>query len=455
MPNPVSLGTPCLVPVQVESEAAGSCRGFITRLARTSLAISTDPALTVGNDVTLRFRKLTDNSEVSVRGIVREHLSSGSLWRGRPAAMIDLSEELDEDLYEASPIRSERRAPRSAEAATRPGPDRRDPATPAVLGAITDPPTSPAMKKLHANWLEAAADMDEEATAPPQNLAEDDSLSPPRGGDDDDIDSRHTEAALQSISSDDMAAPAPQDEGERQDEEFFGMFGQVSDGQNYNLPPPPNSDVFPGLPGAAGHYDLNEDATVPPISAEDSSLDGYDGEGMEDLLGTGAHEPAISNPPPVHNTASIDGRAPWESSLELDAPSLIPRNVRIAAQLPVTFWARGRQREARAQNFSSEGLFLAFADTPPVRGAIVRVEFPLEGDGETVPVRFNAEVRWHTADRPGSNLPEGFGVQILTFETPKDRIRYEELVVLILSLHQEQNRKESEFQWGSSRVPGS
>ena len=86
-----------------------------------------------------------------------------------------------------------------------------------------------------------------------------------------------------------------------------------------------------------------------------------------------------------------------------------------------------------------------------MRGAIVRIEFPIEGDdGDSVPVRFNAEVRWHRSDRPSADIPEGFGVQILTFESPKDRVRYDELLLLILKLNADQERKESAaFQWGS------
>ena len=113
------------------------------------------------------------------------------------------------------------------------------------------------------------------------------------------------------------------------------------------------------------------------------------------------------------------------------------------------FWARGRRNGAIADNFSREGLFLTYSDTPPVRGAIVRVEFPLEGENESLPVRFNGEVRWHRADRPGAGLPDGFGVQILTFETPKDRARYEELLDAILALGPASEPAEHGFSWGT------
>ena len=100
-----------------------------------------------------------------------------------------------------------------------------------------------------------------------------------------------------------------------------------------------------------------------------------------------------------------------------------------------------------ADNFSREGLFLKYSGVPPVRGAIVRIEFPVHGADESVSIRFNAEVRWHRDDRPGVGLPDGFGVQILTFETPKDRGRYAELLDAILALGPGPSPVEG-FAWG-------
>ena len=96
--------------------------------------------------------------------------------------------------------------------------------------------------------------------------------------------------------------------------------------------------------------------------------------------------------------------APWED--ESDTPSLIPRNARIASSLQLVYWARGRKYLSNAQNFSKRGLFLSTSGAPPVRGAIVRIEFPIEGSEETVAVRFNAEVRWHSVDRPQDGDPK-------------------------------------------------
>jgi hypothetical protein len=101
-----------------------------------------------------------------------------------------------------------------------------------------------------------------------------------------------------------------------------------------------------------------------------------------------------------------------------------------------------------AQNFSKRGLFLSSQGAPPIRGAIVRIEFPIQGSEETVSVRFNAEVRWHSADRPQDGLPEGFGVQILTFEGPTERLIYEEFLALILHLDETSRSQEMQFEWG-------
>jgi hypothetical protein len=209
----------------------------------------------------------------------------------------------------------------------------------------------------------------------------------------------------------------------------FGDFGLAPDGGLAEHPPQ--------RPGASGA--LPPDAVVTnPASAVPTRA--KEGRGAPPVRG----EPTA--PPPVHSTISIGASvslAPWER--EEEPPSLLPKMARVASSLPVSYWARGRNHAAMAQNFGREGLFLSATSQLPVRGAIIRIEFPLEGDGETVPVRFNAEVRWHRADRPGPGLPDGFGVQILTFETPKDRARYEELLALLLQLPTEP--AENPFSW--------
>jgi hypothetical protein len=154
-------------------------------------------------------------------------------------------------------------------------------------------------------------------------------------------------------------------------------------------------------------------------------------------------------------SSDSDERPPWEDPSEDAARSFIPRHVRIASSLEITFWSRGRKHEATAQNFSREGAFLAYNGDPPIRGAIVRVEFPIDWSGESLPVRFNAEVRWHRADQPGANVPEGFGVQILTFESPKDQGRYDEMLVMLLELNKPDQGSEGKagYRWGAPNRP--
>jgi len=141
-------------------------------------------------------------------------------------------------------------------------------------------------------------------------------------------------------------------------------------------------------------------------------------------------------PPPAEDSSDFWEDASWTSGdgLESIGESLIPRAARIPSGVPVHFWTLGQRIASSAVNFSSEGMFLAYDEEAPARGATVRVEFAL---GQTQPeaaIRFNAEVRWHRSDRPGGDLPEGFGVQILDFETLGDEDRYSKLLLYLLSI---------------------
>ncbi len=270
---------------------------------------------------------------------------------------------------------------------------------------------------------------------------------------------------------DTAATEATLDEDE--DDEFFGMFGRVSGVPAHQLPP---GQTLPAgeVPALASKEVA---APAPPASAEESpAASASDPEEEEakfdDDFFSGDIDPEAL--PPIHDTLDVGfaegldqdadadvpapsfepARPPWDLassppedlSDDDDGDSLIPRNVRIPSSLEVNFWAGGRNHVAQAHNFSREGLYLARGGTPPIRGAIVRVEFPVDWSGEPQPIRFNAEVRWHRADNPGANVPDGFGVQILTFEGPKDQERYNELLIHLLQLKQRQQPLE-EFQW--------
>ena len=521
------------MPVEVETDGS-TCRGFITRLGAGSAAVSTDPALDVGTTVRLSFRRPLDSASVTVQGRVSELLAEGGLWRGRPAALIDLVESLPDDFLGTGETRSATPLRRGSEAraagmggslrSTGLGRRRHTAANPLQLkraepGTPPEPtpppevrrePTPGPVRDLSDGWISHLADSDDDATAPPRadfGLTDPDQHVPLEPvefftGEDGLPPVRTTGSDLAPVlaQTPDSGTPPRLDES---DDDFFGMFGRVADLPEYSLPPgAEDSGALGGIPDLVqqaregkppaptslkvagdGYFDLGGAPAEPPGSdpiAEapltdepppltdeppplpDRLLEPLDPDEsserrhFEDLLDSGLHAPLQTDEPPVRNTMSIGGaRPPWEEDADDDdddddaAHSLIPRNARIASSLPVVFWARGRSNSATAQNFSKEGLFMAFPGTPPVRGAIVRVEFPVEGEGEVLPVRFNAEVRWHTADRPGVELPDGFGVQILTFESPKDRLRYDQILMAILSLHEDQARKEQGFTWGT------
>lgn len=516
MPNPASHGTPCLVPVEVEA-ADTTCRGFITRLGASFAAVSTDPALEVGSTVKLSFRRPLDSSEIKVRGEVSELLAEGGLWRGRPAALIDLLDPLPDDFLGTGEGRPPAQLRRGSEGrsssmggalrSTGLGRRRHTAASPLQLTRTEPEPTPEArpeprpepVRDLSDGWISNLADTDDDATAPPRvamGLTDPEHVVPIEPvafftGEEAEPPVRITGADLAPIQTPESGTPPRLDES---DDDFFGMFGRVADLPEYSLPPgAEDSGALGGIPDLVkqarerqpasptapvagdGYFDLAATSPAPSAATDPASLGQVSDEPpqlpnelmeplepdttaerrrFEDLLDSGLHAPLETDEPPVRNTLSIGGaRPPWEEDDEDDVAgrSLIPRNARIASSLPVIFWARGRSNSATAQNFSKEGLFLAFPGNPPVRGAIVRVEFPLEGDGESVPVRFNAEVRWHTADRPDVELPEGFGVQILTFESPKDRLRYDQILLAILSLHEGQARKEQSFHWGTGK----
>ncbi|MCP4871326.1 MAG: PilZ domain-containing protein [Proteobacteria bacterium] len=510
--NPATLGTPCLVPVQVEVEGGSQCRGFITRLAPDSATVSSDPPLQVGATVRLQFRSPVTGESVTSRGEVREALDEGGLWRGRSAALVMLESSLEEDVLGPGGVDS------------RTAPQRRGSEGPASLNPPPGAGLSGTLKaglgrrhRTSANPLPLTATKPSAAPVAPESdqwqvpdHLSDEHTAPPRGawltepevdpvgafgftGEEEVPPVRATDPELPRVATPQAGAPPRNDES---DDDFFGKFGQVEGIPEFMLPqgaedsgqlgvhpdmvsyadeeaakPDPDATsehidddgyfdparsgkievaTRSGMPSVGGFGAVAPGGEDLPSAAQMDSQPGYDA-----ILNTAEHEPdpsLLSDAPPVRNTMSIgDGMAPggglppWEAEgpRQVDE-SLIPRNARIASSLPVSFWARGRSNKAVAQNFSKEGLYLAYKDTPPVRGAIVRIEFPVEGDGDSVPIRFNAEVRWQSSDRPGSGRPEGFGVQILTFESPKDRRRYDELLMLILSLHENQSKRENE-----------
>ncbi len=515
--NAATIGTPCLVPVQVQVTGGDAARGFITRLSPETAAVSSDPALAVGAAVTLAFHSPVTGEAVVASGKVSEELNEGGLWRGRAAALVVLDEPLAAEVLGSQPDgRHPQRRGSEAGGTTATLPAgaalsgafsaglgrRRRSRGPAVISSPSHPDVSAAPDEVPVP-PDASAPPESDAYPVPQ-YDSDEHTAPPRGAwltepeaepaaafftaDESMPPVRATDPELPKVTEVQAGAPPASDDS---DDEFFGMFGQVDDVPEFMLPQGAADSAQLGVspemeryaeealekkgqteeyiaddgyfdPARSGQIEVPATrpdlAAVAPSEADSAPMPDPGETDYDHMLATG-EEGAIrtDDPPPVRNTMSIGGAGglpPWEEARGPDE-SLIPRNARIASSLPVSFWARGRSNEAIAQNFSKEGLYLAYRDTPPVRGAIVRIEFPIEGEKDSVPIRFNAEVRWQSSDRPGTGLPEGFGVQILTFESPKDRRRYDELLAMILTLHQSQSERESEqggdkkWSWGT------
>ncbi|MBJ96239.1 MAG: hypothetical protein CMP23_17395 [Rickettsiales bacterium] len=372
----------------------------------------------------MKFRRPRDNRQVDVNGEVGETLNEGGLWRGRAAVLVRFDTDIGADIVpkdEGAEIRRKLHQDRRGAEPSRLAPS-------PTLGASFNVATRSRRRKSPAQL--ASESLLETTETPPVAVT-------------------LTEPAVEPIDEPNRADP-------RSLREQLNV-GNTEDRQQ-KLPDGDDGDDFFGRFQGDGTLD-----EIPPLPDQDLPSQVQARRTTEELLATSTHPQAAgippvqdlsarsSQPPPTRAQPAVPPRAgnatpPWEAASEDPARSLIPRHIRIASSLDVSFWSRGRQHEATAQNFSREGAFLAFQGDPPIRGAIIRVEFPIGLGGESLPVRFNAEVRWHRADRPGGSLPEGFGVQILTFESPKDQGRYDEMLMMLLDLHQAES--------GSTDAPG-
>jgi hypothetical protein len=434
--------------VQLTLDSGEVSRGFMTRLGTNSATISSDPVPPAGSRITVRFRRPTNNQEIDVAGEVGEMLSEGGLWRGREAMLVRFDEALGGVLPEdkGAQMREEmhQRERRGAE------PSRmQHKAGPGLGGALhasgRGRKRKPQPSLVSESLLETMEAPPVQVPATGPNIPVVDVPRPPAGrASPPDLREQlrvgrrvADSGEVPPVAEDSSPAPSQQPD----DTDFFGRFS-VDTGE-HGVPP-----IFGEDERGAGAdlglrtvEDMLSTSTQPGI---DSNLPLIRRALDAGHRPPGSREAKPPGPPPAEDTP------PWERAGEDHARSFIPRHVRIASSLEVTYWSRGRKHEATAQNFSREGAFLAYGGDPPIRGAIVRVEFPIDWSGQNLPVRFNAEVRWHRADRPGSNVPEGFGVQILTFESPKDQGRYDEMLALLLDLENPgTGASEAGYRWGA------
>ena len=409
----------------------------MTRLSDAHACVSSDPELSVGDTVELTVRRPADEETVKLSGVVTSHLVEGGLWRGRSAALVELSSGLPENFLgeeppssnanEETPLRRGAepithrayqpgrpptallsaglgRRRRNTRKASRGGPTTTKPATEQPNPSST---TTAPKKSVPAAALESA-----ELNAPSSPLLlenealESAELSPPSA------------EGLQAPASESLQPPPVHSTADHiralTDSDL-----EITDTEDSTSSRSSEEDAPPILLGKA-------DVVRPEDPATQAFAD------LADIISS----PSLDSVPSLDDSSDFWDDASWtsEDALEAVEESVIPRAARIPSGVPVHFWTQAQRLGATAINFSSEGMFLAFENEAPARGAMVRVEFAL---GETRPdaaIRFNAEVRWHLSDRPGGNLPEGFGVQILEFETTGDQERYSKLLLYLLSI---------------------
>ncbi len=434
---------PCLIPVQLTVTPGEVSRGFMTRLGPSTATVSADPVPPEGTRIQLNFRRPTDNQEVTLDGTVGQMLAEGGLWRGRAAMLV---------LFDAS-VSGEKVIPddegaeiRKQIADERRGADPsklKQPPTASLGGTLTASGRGrrrrPSPRLASESLLET---MDAPPVAVPPSESFIDTVDPVAASDSRSLREQLSVGAGPEQRTSGSDQPASSDGGKAED--FFGRFkGEGTMGGV--LPPVLDDAEFNSKPPRGKVEDMLATSTQPQVVEIPP---------VQDITSPypAARKPG---PPPTRAQSSVpptDSERPhWEANSEDPSRSLIPRHVRIASSLEVTFWSRGRQQKATAQNFSREGAFLAYDGDPPIRGAIVRIEFPIDWSREAVPVRFNAEVRWHRADQPGANVPEGFGVQILTFESPKDQGRYDEMLMMLLDLDDKASKTQGPagYRWGA------
>ena len=431
---------PCLIPVQLTVSSGEVSRGFMTRLGPSSATVSADPVPPEGTRIQLNFRRPTDNQEVTIEGSVGEMLTEGGLWRGREAMLVLFDDSVSGKVIpkdEGAEIRKQMSDERRGSEPSRLGPS----PTASLGGALTASGRGrrrrPSSSLVSESLLET---MDAPPVATPRTEPDIETLAPGRLSD---SRSLRDQLSVGPKGPKKKAQPTQPSSGSTDDDDFFGRF--KGEGTVGTLPPVLDDAEFGSKPPSKKVEDLLATSNQPPVS---------DIPPVQDIT---SPYPATrkGGPAPTRAQTAVpvagSSPPPWEADSEDASRSLIPRHVRIASSLEVTFWSRGRQHKATAQNFSREGAFLAYNGDPPIRGAIVRIEFPIDWSRDAVPVRFNAEVRWHRADQPGANVPEGFGVQILTFESPKDQGRYDEMLMVLLDLDNKASKTQGPagYRWGA------
>lgn len=432
------LGLPCLLPVRVKVEGAEAARGFVTRLGELTACVSCQPELMPGTKVTVTIRRPSDDEHLTLTGEVEMLLDEGGLWRGRSAALIRLAAPAPEDFLSGT----------AAEARTQDEQPLRRGAEPTAQAAYV--PGRIGGRPLRSGLGRRRRSSHRSRSSKPSHLPESTTRLPA---------SQSSEVPLRLDQS--IRRGAPGTVRDSTPFESAALAAPDADGLDHDLgesldsavlnPPETAASMVPVVGGGLSALESDaDDGPLPipegplvldrPAPGHEPSLESIEGLESLDLDGSLVmpltEDDSAEIAPIPDDSADFWDDASWASddSLSSVADAMIPRAARIPSGVPVHFWSRGQRFGATALNFSREGMYLTFDSQPPSRGATVRIEFALGDQLPEAAIRFSAEVRWHGADRPEGNLPDGFGVHILEFETSEDDKRYAKLLVYLLAI---------------------
>ena len=360
-------GIPCLIPVKLfTGEGEGEVDGVITRISEMAASVTVERPIEGSTHVDARFRRPKDRCEIAIPAQVIGVSHEGGIWRGRPSLVLKFGTALvHAPLADATPV----------------GPPPSDPPL-----ANPDPPIAAPLEAPPIAPLERGA-------APPGD--------PPAIPDPDPLTTSPDPAP-------EATGPSPLPGEPFEFERASGGFGDF-DFEQQQAPADDWSDIPEPVPDARDDWrdpwqddresDDSAELLPPPITA------------------------AVDAPEPEAFGFSVPGMDddPDESTIDRLQLELQRSERRILTSLPVTFFAAGDERHGLACNFSPGGVYLAAEIFPPI-GSVIHVLFPARTPaGDEREVAFNGVVRWYRKDRPDLDLPDGFGLQIISFQSAEDR----------------------------------
>jgi hypothetical protein len=367
---PSRPGVPCLIPVKLFAGDA-VVDGVITRISDMAASVTAERPVDGAQAVKVRFRRPRDRNEIEVDAQVIGVSHEGGIWRGRPSLVLQFLTPLTDAPLAVEP------PPTSA---PEPSPPVTEPLQPMPLpsperGAA--PPGDEMAKPAMTAPLGEEAELDHEQ---PQDRP------------------LPTGSPLPSEPFTFEQAPAG-----HSDFDFEKPQDQAGDWMRVPDPVPDAHDDWRDPWDQDRESDDSAELLPPPI-----------------IAATDAPEPEAFG----FRVPGLGGEDREESTIDRLQHELQRSERRILTSLPVTFLAAGEERHGIACNFSPGGVYLAAEEFPRI-GSVIHVLFPLRSpDGSEREVAFNGVVRWYRRDRPDLDLPDGFGLQIISFQSSEDRWLY-------------------------------